>query len=668
MRIHREDPRVPRWLQQEIETGDRLSLAQTERGSALLEPILSEHANVRAAVETWFEQDKFSSHDFEAARLAAMLKSDAAKRAMLSALTDTEHYRFWPVWSLLHGWGVDDPEVAAALEPLPRMPPEERQHIAHHIPEILGSADESFRLLVEICDLPEVLRTDFVIRGLGALGNEIDEVEAVSAILPHVRKSRAVYRGEGGLIVQFHAEPKVRAFALERLREPSPPIAAMAGVYATDTEIAPLILQRAAPLPTAFRRYIARKATQRFDDEALRQSLQQCELETDEHAMVQATIGLSYAALATPGEAQARTEVLRAQLHAIGPNYDDRRAAAFSGLLALGRIDVFVAAKENRDDKALRIDLVERFKDYTPVLELAAERWEELETAEGGCPPSRLSRWKDDPAGFWSAFAPYLGRSPRLKTRFLEYCEDESVVLGASGLVTLSRLRPGSSLLLDCCKRALAAEFDAQKQSPFDAAQITVVASKCLAAHFSEDSSAVAAIVASSERLRSQGGALVGLVSQWPDHEVVVREYRNLAERQGRSGLLVCAQLWLLSAQGTREQVATALAWFVTRPESSPWDFAEDALEAFRARLQRDPGVEETLAQLARDNDEPSVRASTVRLLASMSTRQSQDLAEELLSAECRLSGPPRFALDILTNRIRPAKELMRDVLRTPNS
>ena len=90
-------------------------------------------------------------------------------------------------------------------------------------------------------------------------------------------------------------------------------------------------------------------------------------------------------------------------------------------------------------------------------------------------------------------------------------------------------------------------------------------------------------------------------------------------------------------------------------------------MDAFRARLERDPEVEETLSQLAMDNDEPSIRASTVRLLASMSTRQSQDLAEELLAAECRRSGPPRFALDILTNRIRPARALMREVLKKPN-
>ena len=100
---------------------------------------------------------------------------------------------------------------------------------------------------------------DFVIRGFAALGNEIDDGEAVSAILPHVRKSRATFMGEDRLIARFHADPRVRAFALERLREPSPPLAEMAGVYDTDSGIAPLILQRAAPLPTVFRRYIARR-------------------------------------------------------------------------------------------------------------------------------------------------------------------------------------------------------------------------------------------------------------------------------------------------------------------------------------------------------------------------------------------------------------------------
>jgi len=667
MRLHREDARVPRWIQQELEASNYFPFRWALREDSPLEPILSEHASVRTAVEACFEEDKFASLDFDGARTAAILRSDAAKRLMLNRLAEAGRYRFWPVWSLLHGWGIEDPEVAAALEPLARIPAEERQHIAHHIPEIVGSVDESFRLLMEICDLPEVSRMDFVIKGVAALGNEIDESVAVSAILPHIRESPAMFGDEGALIARFHADPRVRALALERLRGPSPPLVAMAGVYAADTKIAPLILQRAAPLSKVFRRYIARRASQRFDDEALRRALQQCELETDEHAMVQATIGLSHAALATPGEAQARTEVLRAQLHAIGPDFPERRVAAFGGLLALGRVDVFAGAKDKHNDEALRIDLVTQPRDCAPVLELAAERWEELEEATEGSPIGRLSRRGDNPA-FWGAFAPYLGRSSLLKTRFLEYCQDDAVVLEAPGLAALSRLRPGSSLLLDCCKRILTAKFNIRKTSPFEAARTVVAASKCVAAHFSEDSSAVAAIIASSESQQSQGGAaLVGLASRWPDHEVVVREYGDLVGRQGRPRLLSCAELWLLSAQGTREQVANALARFVTRSAPNIWDFSEDAVDAFRARLERDPEFEEDLRQLAMEYDEPSVRASTVRLLASMSTRQSQRLAEELLAAECRRSGPPRFALDILTNRIRPARELMREVLRRSN-
>ena len=319
MRLHRRDPRVPRWVQKQMETRDYFPFEGMRSGDALLEAILS---NTRTCVRPSRPGSRKRNSRVTTTgprRWRCYSGATRAKGAMLRRLGESGDFRFWPVWSLLHGWGMDDPEVAAALEPLPQIPPEERQHIAHHVPAIVGSVDESFRLLMEICDLPEVSRTDFVIGGFAALGNAIDDGEAVSAILPHVRKSPATYRGEGGLISRFHADARVKEFALERLREPWPPLAAMAGVYGSDAEIAPLILQRAAPLPTVLRRYIARRASQRFDDEPLRQTLQLCELETDEHAMVQATIGLSYAALATPGEVQTRTEVLRTQLHVIGP-------------------------------------------------------------------------------------------------------------------------------------------------------------------------------------------------------------------------------------------------------------------------------------------------------------------------------------------------------------
>ena len=127
---------------------------------------------------------------------------------------------------------------------------------------------------------------------------------------------------------------------------------------------------------------------------------------------------------------------------------------------------------------------------------------------DGEFPVNRLSGLKEHPAGFWWSFAPYLSRSSLLRRKFLEYCEDESVVLGAPELVALSRLGPESSLLLDCCKRVLTAEFDAQGWTPLDAARSMVVASKCVAKHFSEDSSAVTAIIVASDSLRARGRRL----------------------------------------------------------------------------------------------------------------------------------------------------------------
>ena len=186
-------------------------------------------------------------------------------------------------------------------------------------------------------------------------------------------------------------------------------------------------------------------------------------------------------------------------------------------------------------------------------------------------------------------------------------------MLKAPELRGLARLSPGSTVLLDCCKRVLTGKFDSRQRSPLDVAQSTVLASKWLAADFTGDASAVAAIVEASEDARGHGGALVGLASQWPDHEIVVREYEKLLDGGRWPRLLACVEIWLLSARGSPEQVVSAFRAYVTRPTASPWDFPEDALDAFRSRLERDPASAQTFEQLARAHDEPSVRASTAR-------------------------------------------------------
>ena len=658
LRLYKEDHRVLRWIEEELVNNDHFLFSAMRSEISLLEPLLAEHSNLQKAFDTFLSRNESSIFNHKVAQLAATVKSNIAKRAMMNWLDEAGSFVFWPVWSLVHGWGIDDPEVASILKPLAQISPKRRQHIASHIPAIVESVDESLELLIEICNLSEVGRLDYVIQGFSALGENIDDARAVSAILPHIGKVERVFAGHNVLIGRFHADARVREFALRRVHEPFPPLDQMASVYGNDSEIASLILKRAASLPKVLRQFIARRATQRFNDEALAQVLHQSEIETDEHAMTQATIGLSYVALATPGAANERTGKLRKQLHAIGPDYDDRRVAALGGLLALGRIDVFGDAKEHHSGDALRIDLVAHFKDYAPVLELVAERWKELESTLGESLAGRLDRWGDGRSNFWQSFAPYLNRSPRLRSRFIEYCNDSSVMPDAHALKTLSQLRPRSSLLLDCCRRILTGEFNHQQAGFLDITHSVIAASKYLATMFSEETSAISAIVEACESLKAEGGALFGLAVKWPNHEIVVREHQNLLRGDGCQ-LLTCVKLWLVCAQGNPEQVANAFARFVTRQTGSPWDFPQEALDAFRARLERDFTVAEAIGQLAKNHDHASIRASTIRLLAMTSSHDVQELRKEFLAAEFQRPGLPRFALDILTNRVLPAKELM---------
>ena len=659
MKLFRHDPRVPLWVNNEIDGRDYFPFGGIEPGDEMLGEIISENEIVHATVQTWLKNNSFGPSLFLESRLAKMLGTDLAKQAMLDKLDNAGQFQFWPVWSLLNGWGIEDHDVAAALQPLPWNPLEDRQYIAEHIPEIVGSVDESYRLLVEICNLPDLSRVDFVVRGFTALGDGVNEEEIVSNILRHIKQHRTRFNGEEELFARYFRDPRVRALAIERLEQPSPPLTQLACVYDDDSEIAGLILRRVAPLPTSFRRFIARRATQRFDYDALSRVLRQSNLETDEHAMIQATIGQSYLTLATPSKIPAQTEFLRQELYATGFEFEHRQAAAFAGLLALDRLEVFACATEREKDNPLRINLVDSFNDYSPAVELTAERWEEFESIVGKDMLDRLCRNNLRPKSFWRKFAPYASRSSLLKKRFLEYCADDSEVLEAPVLLALARIKPSSSLLLDCCKRTLISESAALSFPDLQKVRSTLIASKCLEINFPDDASALDAIVEASDILQHLGAALVALASYHPDHEIIKREYRNLQSSHLESDLLVCAELWLLSAVGTRKQFVDAFTTFVTRKTTSPWDFPEHALDAFQARLKRDPKIEEILHQLARDNDDPSIRASVARLLASMPATRGRELTRDLLVIEETWSGLPRFAFDILTNRVRPAQDLM---------
>ncbi len=663
IRIHRHDPRVSNWLCERFQ-GSKEEIYSIQHGNFQhLEPLIEEDAEFRNVIEMWFENKQYGEHDHYAAQLATMIRSEPAKQAMFDQLQNGKSFRFWQVSSLLKGWGMEDPEVASILAPLARSAPNEREDIAQYIPDIISDQEECFQLLMECCSLSDLARPDFVIRGFAALGHSSRDEEIVTAVLPHVPAKWGLAIGIHDLIEHFSSDSRVREFSIGRLQQRSPPLAVIAKSYASDTKMKERVLERISPLPTFLRRSIAKRASQRFDDEVLQRVLQQCDLETDGHAKAQATIGLARAARVDIDETEKLGRCLSEQIHATGPDMDERRVAAFAGLLALGRVGIFADSTEGTDDKPLNIALTHSFRNYAPVIELIADRWSEVEESMP-LPVDRFSRWKSSQSGAWRLFAPYVSRSNSLRKRFLEYCNSAEVQLDAQSLLALWHLKPRSPLLLNACISALDRTTQDRNSSPLDNERSIVVASKCLCSDFSDDATAQEVMIRAIQ-WSDTGTGFVGFAAAWPNHEQVLQKWKEVSSDDSNTRRLRwCAWLWVAAAQGDANRFANGIANFATRAHLRPWDFAAESLAAIRCRLERDVDARNALADIALREDDPSIRASAPRLLSSIHPGHDQglQLANELLKAELKRSGLPRFGLDLMTNRYRRVQDALKEV------
>lgn len=515
------DPRVGRWVAEEFQSKDHPIVGVHDFGSAL-GPVLRASPEAREAVEQWFVAERYRKYDYHACQLALEHHTDAAKHALLKMLGDGQTFSFWEISSLLKGWGMTDPETSSLLLPLARARPEEAESIAVFLPEILSDRQECTSRLFAIAALPKVKRPDFLIRGFAAAGYASDDNAVVSAVLPHIPGEWGLVTGLDDLIAHFQRDARVRELALQSLRERSPPLAVMARAYPEDADIRAAILKLAAPLPRPMRRLIAARAAQRPEDHSLRRILNDCDLEEDGHAKTQATIGRSFALTLEGADSASLVEALRDQLHATGPDLEERRAAAFGGLLALQRLDVFARETEAPEGKQLTLDLFGTLRDYTPVHELMADRWAMLEKVLGQSFPERLSRYGRSQTVLWNHMSPYLARSPQMVSRFIQYCTAGDAPISAGALSAFNRLRPRTPELLELCKHILSRPYRDAEMSPLDQARVIGAAAHCIATSFPTDAGALTVLAAAAEVGIGTGMAYVGLCNGWPNHEVVV--------------------------------------------------------------------------------------------------------------------------------------------------
>jgi hypothetical protein len=506
-------------------------------------------------------------------------------------------------------------------------------------------------LLIRISNLDELARPDFLLRGITALGVTPDDDEFVSALLPRVPARQGIETGVYELITTFHAHPKVKAFTLEKLRSREAPIAAAASTYENDPQVRPIILTLAARLPRFLRHLLARRAEERPENPLFKSLLVKCDYEADSSSRLLLSLALAYSVKATDGDQAGLASEFSRRLLVLGPDYSERRFAAFVGLTALDRFDLIASAIAANKD-LLGYKPFGSHEMSTEALGIIAEKWDALEKALHTSADPGAS-FRTDPSIFWDKLASHVWHSEHLLSKFMEYCDNPAELMSASILSALSRVRPRSRLLLDACKRALLGFEVLHRQSPLDRAAARLRASLLFAEQFANESEAQDLLVEASER-SEDGAPLVGLALRWPESGVLKRNWDDLRGNR-RSPFL-----WpgILAAAGSDDDAAflhTTTA-YLDREISSPWDFPYVCIRLLSQRMGDRPDLGPQLLERIIASGRGDVKLGFAELYQGLfgKTSHFRDAVATVITQEKDNRDVPRFAMGLAGSRRRP--------------
>lgn len=610
--------------------------------------------------------DRINEHfQYQIAHMAAMSRSDHAKQRLITLLVADDKWPFWPVYGLLAGWGMGDEEVAAALKTAAARPPERRQYIAHHLPEILPDKVACRAALLEIARLPTVSRLDFLVAGFARTGVTSDDAEVTDLLLALAADGRSGFGGADALFSGFATDPRVRAIALRRVHEFEPPWETLSVAYAGDSEIRAVITRYLSTVPATLRSVVVASLARRAsDDEASARRLAGYRLEAHPGVRTAAAIGYYRAIVPDQSRRSDTLASLKTEMNATGPWHDLIQQAALAGYIALDEVKAFVDQPGWLPDKKLTVDVFSL--DNNPqILSFVARHWGRMRAAAGSDLLSRLSRFEAHEWYCWDHLAPYVGESESLKSEFLEFCRGRATSLSSRGIEALAREVPRSRLLRDHCLRFLNSNTTDVNMSPFDRKRAELVVGRILARHFAHDTAARDALEQRSEFHHS--AAIVGLSTAWRASPVLAAEFSRMRDNIRSRQYIWPDVVYLSASLGSRQEFCHFLDRLLESATGYLWDFLPFSIEPIVERIRSDEGLAAHLVGLLKCRRSGSARASLPRLLAfaNLMTDELRGFCEAEFAKQMDGSALPEFGLDIVAGEFRPVAHALLDALAT---
>jgi NACHT domain len=648
------DSEVAKQCAREITHEQYPFIGMSQRGDAwtLLRENFQDDPTIVEAIDSWFDKNKVDT--MEVAHAALVGCTPKGKAVLLETLSAHASFPHWSAWGLLEGWGMKDAKVSETLLQIANGPAGPASQIAHLIPRVITDGSSARARLLEILNDPGCVRHDFVIEGFACLSDKGDVVELASACLKALPRTQGLHRQsmEHHIIASFPDVQEVRDLALERLASRNPPISAVAFAFAGDPQVRARVAELVQALPVALRaRIVSKIASQPPEDEFALSILKDYDVEEDDELKTVASIAY-HRSLRRNGRAETAIEELISGVSCYGPDYEERRRAAFAGLLVLERVELTRDRREQSEKaEPLSIDLGRFNEPNLPLVRLVAEKWSYLKSVLGDSLPNRISRWHHD---CWSPLCRVAADYPDLQSEILSILEaDPKLAANPHALAFVARARPASQLVIDRCLAAMPAPDTNFPRASFVAAEI-------LAGAFAGDEYVYSKLL---EKLPiARGGPwlyvrpelAIALCIGWPNSEVIEDLYRQ-AVQDARSTSDYSAFFEITMSRCPAEDLPSRLSQYLAAaPVVTNHCVSAGLVRALVRRLRHDPvaarGLLTALTASTRRND----KASFARSLAT-ANGLSAELRDYCLSEIGNQIGldSPEIGFDLISGELR---------------
>jgi hypothetical protein len=567
-----------------------------------------------ALVEGHLNKQRFL--DYEAYWISKALPLPFVKKKLLESFKAEHTLAFWSARGLLEGWGKADLEVASAFREALDGPPEKIAYIAEYLPDVIDDkAAVRAAILRAFAARPE--RTEMLVSGIRKLALPADDEEAFKASyqagsLTEHSMYHDMWRGE--LINTFPLRPEVHELAIAELSRRDGNIAAVSHSYGGDADMCKRILAVLNPLPTAARLILVNQLELAAQSSPPAFSiLGDTRFDTDGTTCGTAMMGWAETRLAKGSLDTHGETYLVEELDAVGPEFENRRAAAVIGLGMADKLEAFATSKDRQGNPlSIKVGYVSMLRSDDRYLRRMLPLWDRFAAALGG-DEEILERLQISAETCLSVLNPGIKNADHLFGLMMAAVPTTRHVNKHDHIGAMARFRPDSDAMRELVMPIVLAHAPAWGRTNSDT-WAAMTAADVFADHFSQNPALLQQVV---DRLTVQpdcSSAAAALA------EVTLRRHepdleKLLAEKAVGQDYILTAAFKVTAAIGTAEAIIDALFWLLEEghQERNFWNCAYWVPTLLR-RIERDTFVGDTLIEAIADAPSSSAAISLLAL------------------------------------------------------